>query len=90
MISGDILRVGYYYLQRAKESKYALLLEHACQVLCRKIYASRLRQSDIESEVIDMFSRRVGKNIFLRNYYRPSLEYYKSKVLDALSKLKKN
>jgi len=42
---------------------------------CRKIYASYLRQSGIESEIIDMLSGRVGKNIFLRHYYRPGLDY---------------
>ena len=49
----------------------------------------KVQQSGIESEIIDMLSGRVGKNIFLRNNYRPPAEYYKSKVLDALSKFKK-
>lgn len=54
---------------------------------CRKIFASWLRQSGIESEIVDLLQGRVGKNIFLRNYYRPSLEY-KDKVLTALENLR--
>jgi intergrase/recombinase len=56
---------------------------------CRKIYASWLRQSGIEPEIIDMLSGRVGKNIFLRHYYRPSSEYYKGRVLDSLKQLQR-
>jgi intergrase/recombinase len=55
---------------------------------CRKIYASWLRQSGIESEIIDMLSGKVGKNIFVRHYYRPSIEY-KDRVLKAVSELRK-
>jgi len=55
---------------------------------CRKIFASYLRQSGIEPEIIDMLSGRVGKSIFLRHYYRPSLSY-KDKVLQCLNELKK-
>jgi intergrase/recombinase len=56
---------------------------------CRKIYATFLRQSGIESEIIDMLSVRIRKNIFLHHYYRPSSDYYKNRVLDALHELKK-
>ena len=56
---------------------------------CRKIYSSWLRQSGgIESEIIDMLSGRVGKNIFLRHYYTPSLNY-RAKVLDSIQELHK-
>jgi intergrase/recombinase len=54
---------------------------------CRKIYASWLRQSGIEPEIIDMLRGRVGKNIFLRHYYRPSSDYYKRRVLASLKQL---
>jgi len=56
---------------------------------CRKIYASWLRQSGIEPEIIDMLSGRMGKNIFLRHYYRPSSDYYKVRVLDSLKQLQR-
>jgi intergrase/recombinase len=56
---------------------------------CRKIYSSWLRQSGgIEPEIIDMLSGRVGKNIFLRHYYTPSLNY-RAKVLDSIQELHK-
>jgi intergrase/recombinase len=55
---------------------------------CRKIYASWFRQSGIESEIIDMLSGRVGKNIFVRHYYRQGIEY-KDRVLKAVSELRK-
>ncbi len=54
---------------------------------CRNIYASWLRQSDIQPEIIDMLSGRVGKNIFLRDYYRHSSDYYKGRVLASLKQL---
>src|SRR5215203_3332642 len=55
---------------------------------CRKIYSSWLRESRIHSEVVDMLSGRIGKNIFLRHYYTPSLQY-KQDVLNAVHQLKK-
>jgi hypothetical protein len=54
---------------------------------CRKIFASWLRQSDIEPEIIDRLSGSMGKNIFLRHYYRPSSDYYKGRVLALLKQL---
>jgi intergrase/recombinase len=55
---------------------------------CRKIFASYLRQSGIESEIIDLLQGRVPKSVFARHYFTPSL-IYRDKVLDALNKLKK-
>jgi hypothetical protein len=55
---------------------------------CRKIYASWLRQSGIESEIVDLLQGRVGKSIFLRHYYRPGLAEYRDKVLTAVEKLR--
>jgi hypothetical protein len=54
---------------------------------CRKINNSWLRQSGIQAEVVDMLSGRISKNIFLRHYYTPSLQY-KQDVLDSLHRLK--
>jgi hypothetical protein len=54
---------------------------------CRKINNSWLRQQGIQPEIINMLSGRVGKDIFLRNYYVPSLQY-KEDVLRALHRLK--
>jgi intergrase/recombinase len=47
---------------------------------CRKIFASHLRQSGIESEIIDLLQGRVPKTLFARHYFIPSLDY-RAKVL---------
>jgi intergrase/recombinase len=56
---------------------------------CRKIFASYLRQSGIEAEIVDLLQRRVPKSVFARHYFTPSLNY-REKVLHALHHLKKN
>lgn len=55
---------------------------------CRKIYASYLKHCGIETEIINMLQGRIGKDIFLRHYYSPSLDY-RHKVLDAVNELSK-
>jgi hypothetical protein len=55
---------------------------------CRKIFASHLRQSGIESEIVDLLQGRAPKSVFARHYFTPSLEY-RQKVLQALDKLRK-
>lgn len=54
---------------------------------CRKIYASWLRQSGIEAEIIDMLQGRIGKNIFIRHYMTPS-NSYRDKIIDAVDRLR--
>ena len=54
---------------------------------CGKIYASWLRQSGIESEIVDLLQGRVSKTVFARHYFTPSLDY-RDKVIRALDKLK--
>jgi intergrase/recombinase len=56
---------------------------------CRKIFASHLRQSGIESEIVDLLQGRVPKSVFARNYFTPSPSY-REKVLAALHQLKKD
>jgi hypothetical protein len=56
---------------------------------CRKIFASYLRQSaGIESEIIDLLQGRISKSVFARHYFRPNLQQYTKKILDALQELK--
>jgi intergrase/recombinase len=55
---------------------------------CRKINNSWHRHSGIQAEIADVLSGRISKNIFMRHYYIPSLQY-KQDVLDALHRLKK-
>jgi intergrase/recombinase len=52
----------------------------------RKIFASWLRHSGIQPEIIDLLQGRIGKNIFLRHYLTPSSNY-KTSVLKALEQL---
>lgn len=54
---------------------------------CRKIYASWLRQSGIESEIVDLLQGRVPKSVFARHYFTPSLDY-RDRVIRALDKVK--
>ena len=54
---------------------------------CRKIYASWLRQSGIESEIVDLLQGRVPKMVFARHYFTPSIDYI-DRVIRALDKLK--
>jgi intergrase/recombinase len=56
---------------------------------CRKIFASHLRQSGIESEIIDLLQGRVPRTVFARSYFTPSLDY-RQKVLQGLDKLRKD
>jgi intergrase/recombinase len=56
---------------------------------CRKIFASHLRQSGIESETVDLLQGRVPKTVFARHYFTPSLEY-RTKALHALDKLRRD
>jgi intergrase/recombinase len=56
---------------------------------CRKIFASHLRQSGIESEIVDLLQGRVPRTVFARNYFTPSLDY-RAKVLCALDKLRRD
>jgi integrase len=56
---------------------------------CRKIHASYLRQSGIESEIVDLLQGRVPRTVFARHYFTPSLDY-RQKVLQALDKLRKD
>ena len=55
---------------------------------CRKIYSSYLRQyAGIESEIIDLMQGRIPSTIFAKHYFRPNLQQYTRRVLDALKQL---
>jgi intergrase/recombinase len=56
---------------------------------CRKIHASHLRQSGIESEIVDLLQGRVPRTVFARHYFTPSLDY-RAKALCALDKLRRD
>jgi intergrase/recombinase len=54
---------------------------------CRKIFASYLRQSGVESEIVDLLQGRVPRTVFARHYFTPSMDY-RDKVIRALDKLR--
>jgi hypothetical protein len=56
--------------------------------LCRKIFASWLRQSGIQPEVVDMLQGRVSQSVLTRHYLVPQSSL-KDQVLDALEKLQR-
>ena len=41
---------------------------------CRQIFATRLRQSGIDSEIVDLLQGRLPQSVFLRHYYRPNFK----------------
>ncbi len=55
---------------------------------CRKIFASHLRQSGIQAEVVNLLQGRVDSDILTRHYLVPS-NSLKDQVLDALEGLQK-
>ena len=55
---------------------------------CRKIFASHLRQSGIESEIVNLLQGRIPRTVFARHYFTPTLTY-RDKVLRALDELKR-
>jgi hypothetical protein len=69
-------------------------IRHACRSrninmemrLCRKIFASYLRQSGIQSEVVNLLQGRVDSDILTRHYLMPSSSL-KDQVLDAVKEL---
>jgi intergrase/recombinase len=56
---------------------------------CRKLFDSYLRQSGIESEIVDLLQERVSKSVFARHYFIPKLEY-RVRVIQALVRLNKD
>jgi intergrase/recombinase len=54
----------------------------------RKIFASHLRQSGIQSEIVNVLQGRVDSDILTRHYLVPSSNL-KDQVLDAVKQLQK-
>ncbi|MDN5845252.1 MAG: hypothetical protein L0H53_03150 [Candidatus Nitrosocosmicus sp.] len=53
---------------------------------CRKIFATFLRNEGLESEIIDMLQGRIPNSIFVRHYYRPSIDKF-DEIRTKLNKL---
>ncbi|MDX1372480.1 MAG: integrase, partial [Nitrososphaeraceae archaeon] len=43
---------------------------------CRKIFATFLRNNNIEQEIIDMLQGRIPKSVFVRHYYKPDTKIF--------------
>jgi intergrase/recombinase len=54
--------------------------------LCRKVFASWLRNEGIQPEIVDLLQGRVSQSILTRHYLAPS-QNMKDDVLKALEKL---
>lgn len=54
--------------------------------LCRKIFASHLRNSGIQPEVVDMLQGRVPPSVLTRHYLVPD-QHFKEDVIKALKQL---
>ena len=58
-----------------------------CRVeYCRQIFATRLRQASIETELIDLLQGRLPQNVFLRHYYRPNFKVEIAKIRDIIDR----
>ncbi|HEU4447792.1 MAG TPA: integrase [Nitrososphaeraceae archaeon] len=56
--------------------------------LCRKIFASLLRQEGIQPEVIDLLQGRVSTSVLTKHYLAPPTEL-RERVLDSIEELEK-
>ena len=52
----------------------------------RKIFATHLRNSGIEQEIIDILQGRSPKSVFARHYYRPDLNH-QGKIIECINSL---
>lgn len=53
---------------------------------CRKIYATYMRKSGIEGEIIDLLQGRTPKSVFARHYFRPDFAVEMKRVVQTLQK----
>lgn len=92
IVDNDLLRIAHNAMSNPRYDR----IRYACaatgglefhMAYCRKIYASWLRQSGIESEIIDLLQGRIPKSVFARHYFTPSLDC-RDRVIRALVKLK--
>jgi intergrase/recombinase len=57
---------------------------------CRKVFATYLKNKDIEPEIIDLLQGRISSSVFVNHYYRPDINaIIASKIKPALNSLSK-
>jgi intergrase/recombinase len=54
--------------------------------ICRKIFATYLRNEGVEQEMIDLLQGRIPKSVFVRHYYRPDISKF-DEIREKLTKL---
>ncbi len=54
--------------------------------ICRKIFATFLRNEGVEQEMIDLLQGRIPKSVFVRHYYRPDMSKF-DQIREKLVKL---
>jgi hypothetical protein len=54
--------------------------------ICRKIFATFLRQEGVEQEIIDLLQGRIPKSVFVRHYYRPDYSRF-AEIRNKLDRL---
>lgn len=55
---------------------------------CRSIFATSLRKSGLEQEMVDMLQGRVPKSVFTKHYFRPDFMQDNLKVTEAIENLR--
>jgi len=54
--------------------------------ICRKIFATLLRNEGVEQELIDLLQGRIPKSVFVRQYYRPGMSKF-DEIREKLTRL---
>ena len=72
------------FLRAVKRRKLGSKLQ-----LCRKAYATILRDHGIPSEIIDLIQGRIPPTVFARNYYRSNLKTWGKKILKLIEPFEK-
>ncbi len=76
LVDDSIIDLAQNTSQRSYNSTRMLLRKQGIEMhmaYCRKIFATHLRNNEIQPEIIDLLQGRVPKSVFLRHYFRPEL-----------------
>lgn len=80
VINDDILNLLSYGFEILTYDKIRLAFqrdnEEFHMAYCRKIFATFLRNEDVEPEIIDLLQGRIPNSVFVRHYYRPSMDKF--------------
>jgi hypothetical protein len=54
--------------------------------ICRKVFATYLRDEGVAPEIIDLLQGRISSSVFVRHYYRPDISKF-DEIREKLAKL---